>query len=108
LAFLKTPVASCFSQNCFKQIRRALTIQDPYTSPQQPEDPWWFRVEPLATIIRKACQKHWTPGAYLTVDECMIPYLGHTRHVIKAPHKPIKQGYKIWALGDLGYIFNWL
>src|SRR5438034_11118494 len=38
----------------------------------------------------------------------MIPYLGHTRHAIKAPHKPIKQGYKIWALGDLGYIFNWL
>src|SRR5438034_5590484 len=38
----------------------------------------------------------------------MIPYLGHTRHAIKAPHKPIKQGYKIWALADLGYIFNWL
>src|SRR2546421_3622178 len=38
----------------------------------------------------------------------MIPYLGHTQHAIKAPHKPIKQGYKVWALGDLGYIFNWL
>ena len=38
----------------------------------------------------------------------MIPYLGHTRHTIKAPHKPIKQGYKLWKLGDLGYIFNWL
>ena len=38
----------------------------------------------------------------------MISYLGHTRHVIKAPHKPIKQDYKIWALADLDYIFNWL
>jgi len=38
----------------------------------------------------------------------MIPYLGHTRHAIKAPHKPIKQGYKLWKLGDLGYIVNWL
>ena len=38
----------------------------------------------------------------------MIPYFGHTRHAIKAPHKPIKQGYKLWALGDHGYIFNWL
>ena len=37
----------------------------------------------------------------------MVPYFGHTRHTIKAPHKPIKQGYKIWALGDLGYIYNW-
>ncbi len=42
------------------------------------------------------------------MDEGMIPYLGHTRHAIKAPHKPIKQGYKLWKLGDLGYIFNWL
>jgi hypothetical protein len=38
----------------------------------------------------------------------MIPYLGHTWHAIKASHKSIKQGYKIWALADLGYIFNWL
>ena len=38
----------------------------------------------------------------------MISYLGRTRHAIKAPHKPIKQGYKFWALADLGYIYNWL
>ena len=105
---LKTPIASCFSQRRFKQIRRAITIRDPNTSPEQPKDPWWFRVEPLASTIRKASQKYWAPGAHLAVDECMIPYFGHTRHAIKAPHKPTKQGYKIWALGDHGYIFNWL
>ena len=44
----------------------------------------------------------------MVVDEGMISYLGHTRHAIKAPHKPIKQGYKFWALADLGYIYNWL
>ena len=44
----------------------------------------------------------------MVVDEDMIPYLGHTRHAIKAPHKPIKQGYKFWTLADLGYIHNWL
>ena len=38
----------------------------------------------------------------------MIPYFGHTQHTIKAPNKPIQQGYKIWALGDRGYIFSWL
>jgi hypothetical protein len=37
----------------------------------------------------------------------MVPYFGHTRHTIKAPHKPIKQGYKIWSLGDCGYTFGW-
>jgi hypothetical protein len=38
----------------------------------------------------------------------MIPYFGHTRHTNKAPHKPISQGYKVWGLGDHGYIFSWL
>ena len=38
----------------------------------------------------------------------MVPYFGHIRHTIKAPHKPIKQGYKIWTLGDYGYTCNWL
>jgi hypothetical protein len=66
------------------------------------------RLESLTTTICQACQHHWAPGAYLAIDECMVPYFGHTRHTIKAPHKPIKQGYKIWALGDLGYIYNWL
>ena len=74
----KTPVASCLSQRCFKQIQRAFIIQDSYTSPQQPGESWWFRVEPLATTIREACQKYWTPEAHLAVDECMVPYFGHT------------------------------
>ena len=105
---LKSPIASCFSRRRFKQIQRAFTIQDIYTSLEQSGDSWWFRVEPLATTIRNACQKYWAPGAHVAVDECMIPYFGHTRHAIKAPHKPIKQGYKLWALEDCGYIFNWL
>ncbi len=28
--------------------------------------------------------------------------------MIKTSHKSIKQDYKIWALADLDYIFNWL
>ena len=105
---LKISIACCISWDCFIQIQHAFTIQDSCTSPQQPGDSWWFRVEPLATTIHEACQKYWTPGAHLAVDECMISYFGHTQHTIKALHKSIKQGYKIWALEELGYIFNWL
>ena len=103
---LKTPISKCLSRDRFNQIRRAFTIRDPDTSPEQPGEPWWFRLEPLATTIRQACQHYWAPGAYLAIDESMVPYFGHTRHTIKAPHKPIKQGYKLWALGDSGYIYN--
>ena len=52
---LKSPIASCFPRWRFRQIRRAFTIRDPNTSPQKSGDPWWFRLEPLATTIRNAC-----------------------------------------------------
>jgi hypothetical protein len=105
---LRTPIRGCLTKTRFTQIRHAFTIRDPNSSPEEPGEPWWFRLEPLATTIREACQHYWAPGAHLAIDEAMIPYFGHTRHTIKAPHKPIKQGYKIWALGDHGYIYNWL
>jgi len=92
----------------FNEIQAVFTFRNPDTCPKQPNDPWWFRVEPLASSIRASCQRYWIPGANITVDEGMVAYHGHTRHTVKAPHKPIKQGFKIWALGDHGYIYNWL
>ena len=105
---LKTPVSRSLSRDHFKQIWHAFTVRDPNSSPEQPGEPWWFGLEPLATTIRQACQYYWTPGGHLAIDECMVPYFGHTQHTIKAPHKPIKLGYKLWALGDSSYIYNWL
>jgi Transposase IS4 len=38
----------------------------------------------------------------------MIAYRGRTSHKVKLPNKPIKEGYKVWVLGDSGYIYDWL
>jgi hypothetical protein len=38
----------------------------------------------------------------------MIAYRGRTRHKVKLPNKPIKEGYKVWVLGDAGYVYDWL
>src|SRR5436190_20479168 len=37
---LKSPVAGCFTERRFKQIRRVFAIQDTNMSPEQPGDPW--------------------------------------------------------------------
>jgi Transposase IS4 len=94
------------SRDRFNEIQAVFTFRNPDILPMQPSDPWWFR--PLASSIRDSCQRCWIPGAKVAVDEGMIAYHGHTRHTIKAPHKPIKQGFKFWALGDHGFIYNWL
>ena len=38
----------------------------------------------------------------------MIAYRGRTIDKVKLPKKPIKEGYKIWVLGDSGYVYDWL
>ena len=105
---LKISAASCFTERCFQQIQHAFIIWDSNTSSEQSEDSWWFRVESLATTIRKVCQKYWVSRAHLAVNESMILYLEHIWHVIKTSHKSIKQDYKFWTLEDHDYIFNWL
>src|SRR6266850_7338538 len=82
------------SRNRFNGIQAVFTFRNPETYPKQADDPWWFRLEPLASSIRASCQRYWVPGANVTVDEAMVAYHRHTSHTIKAPHKPIKQGFK--------------
>ena len=38
----------------------------------------------------------------------MIPYRDRTKHKVKISNKPIKEGYKVWVLGDGGYIYDYL
>jgi hypothetical protein len=36
----------------------------------------------------------------------MIPYEGRTSHKVKLSNKPIDEGYKVWVLGDAGYVYD--
>jgi Transposase IS4 len=38
----------------------------------------------------------------------MIAYRGRTCYKIKLLNKSIKEGYKVWVLGDVGYVYDWL
>jgi Transposase IS4 len=73
------------SRDRFKEIQAVFTFRNPDILPMQPSDPWWFRLEPLASSIRDSCQRYWIPGAKLAIDEGMIAYHGHTHHTIKPP-----------------------
>ncbi len=37
-----------------------------------------------------------------------IKFYGRSKHTQKFPHKPIKQGFKIWAICERGYLYNFL
>lgn len=38
----------------------------------------------------------------------MIRFGGRSLHTCRMPSKPIKEGYKVFALCDLGYTYNWM
>jgi hypothetical protein len=38
----------------------------------------------------------------------MLPFSGRSEDIVKIKNKPIKEGFKVWVLADLGYVYNWL
>jgi hypothetical protein len=76
---------------------------------QDPVDKGFFeKLEPLTSHIRDICKRLYTPGTHVTINESMSAYRERTSHTTKLKNKPIKEGYKMWALAEHGYIWSWL
>ena len=74
--------------------------------PPMEDETFAWHVEPIGSTIRQNCQILWYPSSHLAIDEAMVAYRGRTSHKVKLPNKPIKEGYKIWVLGDSGYVYD--
>ena len=92
-------------RNRWQQIHRFLTIN---AGTQQSKDPWWWKIEPIASEIRSNCRKNLSPPSWLAVDEIMVPFTGRSVHTIKIKNKPVKEGYKMWLLGFKGYVWDFI
>ena len=69
---------------------------------------WWGKIEPLVSMFRENCKSHIIPGSNVAVDEMMVRFHGRSKHTTKMPNKPILKGYKIWALCEQGYLYNFM
>jgi Transposase IS4 len=92
----------------FQQIHRFFTLRDKTVHPQQENEIFAWPVEPVTSTVKQNCRIMWEPSSHLAIDEAMIPFRGRAHHKVKLPKKPIKEGYKIWVLGDNGYVYDWL
>jgi Transposase IS4 len=92
----------------FQQIHRYFTLRDEFIHPRQENETFAWQVEPIASTVKENCKAFWRPSSHLAIDEAMIAYRGRTSHKVKLPNKPIKEGYKVWVLGDNGYVYDWL
>jgi hypothetical protein len=105
------------SLNRFENLRRYLHVSKPASetskSPQshlenssEGDELWWWRLEPMISTFRRGCQRCLTPGTAVAIDEIMVRFHGRSSDTCKMPNKPIKQGYKIFALADNGYVWH--
>jgi Transposase IS4 len=92
----------------FEQIHRYFTIRDGSIYPRRAGEEFTWKLKPVALKIRLAFSQNWIPGSHLAIDESIIPFRGNSDHIVKMKNKPILEGYKVWVLGDYGYVWSFL
>ena len=56
--------------------------------------------------MRLASIKYYKPRIHLTVNETIKRFTGRAPKIINILTKPTLKGFKIWLLGNQGYILN--
>jgi hypothetical protein len=101
----------------FQQIKRFFYVVDPDPEAAIQEamilnlklnQTWWYKLEPFASRLRADCLQYWKPLNAVSIGEAIIRGFGGLHHTFKMLNKPIKQGSKLFAIADQGYILYWI
>ena len=99
-------VKNSMTRNFYLELKKLLHFQDNKLHQHNKHDKS-FKIRPLIEMLSKNFQKWGIFHENLSVDEMIVRYYGHhtLKQFIKA--KPIRFGYKLWALcGNDGYCYN--
>ena len=69
---------------------------------------WYKKLFLFADEIRKNWRTLRTPSSHTAINECMIKETGRISYSTIVPGKPIKEGYKLFVIGDEGYLYNYV
>ena len=90
----------------YQQLKRYLHVSDPGISLETRD--WYLKLEPLASTLQQRFQQYYLPSTKVAIDEMVVRFCGRSQHTLKIRNKPIKEGYKIFALCDHGYTYAFL
>ena len=104
------PIADRISRDRFEEITRYLHFVDRNTLPARGEPNFsrLQRVDPIINHLKHRFKSTYYPHCQLSVDEAMIPFKGRSSMKQYLPLKPVKRGFKVWALADSlnGYLYD--
>jgi len=86
----------------FQQIKRYFHVSPLITTH------WHMKLEPLASLLRTKFQDYVVLRQNVSFDEMMVPFSGRSQHTLKIKNKPVSEGFKVWALCDHGYLWDFL
>lgn len=103
-------VASIFPVKRFLKILRFLHINDnsQMSTRGAPDYDKLHKVRPMIDHFNEVFSASFTPNRCVSIDESMVAFKGRTSLKQYMPMKPIKRGFKVWALACsvTGYLFS--
>lgn len=97
---------NCMSLNRFQQLKRYFHVSDPRIELDIKH--WYEKLNPLASVLQERFRSYYLPATKVAIDEMVVRFCGRSHHTLKIRNKPIKEGYKIFALCDHGYTYSFL
>lgn len=96
------------SRNRFLVLNYCLRFDDSESRPQRLQDDKLAAISELFNEFVSNCQKNYTLGTYICIDEMLVPFRGRCKFIIYMPSKPAKYGLKLLMLVDAKtfYIYN--
>ena len=104
------PIADRISCDTFEEITRYLHFANSDKLPARGEDDFSClqKVDPLISALKQKFKTMYYSHSQLSVDEAMIPFKGPFSMKQYLPMKPVKRGFKVWAMADAlnGYLYD--
>lgn len=104
---LSVPFASsALPRNRFAQILSNIHVNDNATVPNNNTDKL-YKLRPLINQLNSNFVKLYNVSQRVSIDESMILFKGRSSLKQYNPMKPIKRGFKLWAIADMdGYLYQ--
>ena len=97
-------VSAVMTRNKFQALKSAIHFADNSSLPTGDK---LAKIEPIYKILNENLKKHGIFHQKLSIDESMVPYYGRHSAKMFIRGKPIRFGYKIWAIcGNDGYPYK--
>ncbi|CAK1580572.1 unnamed protein product [Parnassius mnemosyne] len=96
------------SQYRFLTLLNCIRFDDVETRQQRLETDKLAAISDIFEKFISNCKKVYVPGAYLCVDEMLVPFRGRCKFIIYMPKKPAKYGLKMLLVCDAEtfYVYN--